>query len=143
METRVIEINGTKFEVDLRTAKRVDVLKVGTKVKVLKKNYGDTFALHPGIVVGFEPFEVLPTVVIAYVEQDYTAAKLHFLHYNAKSKDVEIVADIDDALDVSKADVSALFERERAKLRAQIEEIDARENYFLNNFRQYWEKVSA
>ena len=38
-ELTTVEINGVKMDVDLRTAKRVDTMKVGTRVKVLTRSY--------------------------------------------------------------------------------------------------------
>ena len=40
-EKRIIEINGVKMEIDTRHAVRVDKLAVGTRVKVIRKKYGD------------------------------------------------------------------------------------------------------
>lgn len=41
-ERRIVEINGVKIEVDMRTAKRVDSFRVGDNVKVLDKDYNGT-----------------------------------------------------------------------------------------------------
>ena len=38
-EKTIVEINGIKMEVDLRHATRVEEFKIGSKVKVLKKQY--------------------------------------------------------------------------------------------------------
>lgn len=35
---RIIEIDGVKIEVDLRTAKRIDTYRVGDNVKILNKD---------------------------------------------------------------------------------------------------------
>jgi hypothetical protein len=87
---RVIEINGIKMEIDLRTAKRIDNLKVGDRVKVLIKEY-TSYKVHPGTIIGFEPFEKLPTIIIAYMETTYSSASVKFLYYNAKTEDTEVV----------------------------------------------------
>src|SRR5690606_28503543 len=71
MEKTIIEVNGVKLEVDLRTAKRVDELRVGDRVKVLTKDYRGEYEVHAGTIVGFEPFENLPTVIVAYLKRDY------------------------------------------------------------------------
>ena len=42
-EKRIIDINGMKMEVDLRTAKRIDTFKVGDNVKVLATEYNGTW----------------------------------------------------------------------------------------------------
>lgn len=57
----IVEINGIKLEVDLRTAKRVEEYKVGDMVKVLKKEYGDSYKSYAGMIVGFDAFVALPT----------------------------------------------------------------------------------
>ena len=65
---RIIEIDGVKVEVDLRTAKRVDSFKVGDNIKILDKEY-DNYKVKPGIIVDFAEFQELPTIVIAVFEE--------------------------------------------------------------------------
>lgn len=134
---QIIEVNGVKLEVDLRTARRIEELRVGSRVKVLTKDYSGA-NVSPGIVVGFEPFPSKPTIIIAYVKAGYSDVGLHTLSYNADSKDVEIVASIDDDFSVSKSEVLGWFARERNKLTTQLREIDAKEAFFLDRFKAYW-----
>src|SRR5690349_2704390 len=108
----IIEVNGVKLEVDLRTAKRIDTLHVGDRVKVLVKQYND-FAVHAGTVIGFEPFENLPTVIVAYLKSDYSGPEIKFLYFNAKSKETEIIKAIDDDhLEINRQDVLQKMDRE-------------------------------
>ena len=65
---RIVEIDGVKVEVDLRTAKRVDSFRVGDNVKILDKSYQD-YKVKPGIIVDFAEFQELPTIVIAVFEE--------------------------------------------------------------------------
>ena len=138
--TRIIEIEGVKIEVDLRTAKRIDHLQVGSRVKVLTKTYSG-HQVHPGVVVGFEPFEKLPTIVIAYLEVDYSKVDLKFLHFNANTKEIEVIAAVDDPLDFDRDRVRSFFDRARAKLDRAIEENEMRRQYFEQNFKQFWAPV--
>lgn len=139
-----IEINGVKMEVDLRHAKRIDELRIGDRVKVLTKDYASSFTVHAGVIIGFEPFVELPTIIIAYVPVSYTGADLKFLHFNAKSKDVEVVKAIDDdELDLSEADVMGALGREKEKLLAQVAELDAKAAYIRTHFRAYWGQVHS
>ena len=46
---QTVEINGTKFEVDLSKATKVEEFKIGDKVKVLEKTYGDKSNNHNSI----------------------------------------------------------------------------------------------
>jgi hypothetical protein len=138
----IIEVNGVKLEVDLRSARRIDELKVGDRVKVLKKKYSDEFAIHAGTIVGFEPFTQLPTIIIAYLEVSYDKAEIKFEYFNSKSKDVEIVKSIDeDQLEVNKADVLSKFDREIAKKEGEIADLKLRKEYFVREFKHYWEAI--
>lgn len=87
----IVEIKGVKVDVDLREAVAIETLRVGDAVRVLKKNYGDTFSVHSGCVIGFEQFKNLPTIVIAYATIDYSGAKVEFLNYNEGTKDIEVI----------------------------------------------------
>ena len=138
MDTKqIIEVNGVKLEVDLRTARRIEELQIGSRVKVLTKVYNGT-EVHPGIVVGFEPFPSKPTIIVAYVKASYNDVGLHTVSYNVDTKDVELVASIDDDFSVSKGEVLGWFRRERQKAEQQLREIDAKEQFFLDRFAAYW-----
>ena len=52
MNQNQIEIRGQKLELDTRVAVRADVIKVGSRVKLLKKDYSGHKVLH-GIIIGF------------------------------------------------------------------------------------------
>ncbi|WP_010337813.1 hypothetical protein [Sphingobium yanoikuyae] len=134
---QIIEVNGVKLEVDLRTARRIEELRVGSRVKVLTKTYNGT-EVHPGIVVGFEPFPSKPTIIVAYVKSEYNAVGLHTLSFNSDTKDVEIIASIDDDFSVSKAEVLGWFDREERKHIDALTELDAKRAFFLDRFKAYW-----
>lgn len=134
---QIIEVNGVKLEVDMRHARRIEELRVGSRVKVLTKTYSGA-EVNPGVVVGFEPFPSKPTIIIAYVKAGYSDVGLHTLSYNADTKDVEIVASIDDDFSVSKTEVLGWFDRERTKLANQASELEAKQQFFLDRFQNYW-----
>lgn len=135
---QVIEINGVKLEVDLRHARRVDQLRVGDRVKVLVKNYTD-YKVHAGTIIGFEPFNHLPTIIVAYLDIDYSGTNVKFVHFNSNSKEVEIVKAVDDdQLDISKRDICAWFDRETAKKEQEISELREKKSFFLEKFGAYW-----
>lgn len=144
MDKHIIEINGVKMEVDLRTAKRIEHLQIGSRVKCLVKGYGEEYKVMPGVIVGFEPFEKLPSIIVAYLDVDYSSANLRFKSYNAKCTDFEIVADIDqNSMEVSKQDVLAKIDREIEKKRMELEEIEQRRAFFLANFQAYFADIKA
>src|SRR5580765_2934578 len=139
-KTTIVEVNGIKMEIDLRQAKIVHQnIRVGTKVKLLKKSdYGDP-EVFPGVVVGFEPFTDLPTIIVAYVKHSYSSAELNFAYINTKSaKNFSLVPSMDDELPIDKAEVLTVFERDIAKKEAEIADIKAKRDYFLRNFNTYF-----
>ena len=138
----IIEVNGIKMEVDLRTAKRIDELRVGDRVKVLTKGYSD-YKVHAGTIIGFEPFANLPTIIVAYVEKDYLSVGVKFVYFNAQSKEVEIVKAIDDdQLDIDKSGIIQMFDRDIQKKRDEVADIEAKKAYFLQNFKAYWPELA-
>lgn len=137
-ETRVIEIQGVKMEVDLRNAKNVETYRVGDFVKVLRKQYSDSWESCPGVIIGFEPFEKLPTIVIAYARVNYSEADLKFLYFNTESKDVEIVKGIDDCdLIFDRENVMEWFDREIVKHEVEILGLKNKREFFLKHFARY------
>ena len=90
-----IEIRGQKLELDTRVAVRADIIKVGSRVKLLKKEYSSHKVLH-GIIIGFEPFKDLPTIIVAAVELAYSDATVSFVYINEKTEDYQMVVALDD-----------------------------------------------
>src|SRR5574340_1255485 len=140
-QKQIIEINGVKLEVDLRYAKRIEELHIGSRVKCLVKQYQD-YAVYPGVIVGFEPFKNLPSIVVAYLKSNYNSAEIQFVSFNAETKDFEIVADLNDnTLEVDRSDLIGKFNMEIAKKQAEIDEIERRKAFFLNNFGVYFADI--
>ena len=137
-EKRIIEIGGVKMEVDLRYAKRIDELRVGDRVKVLIKEYSN-YAVYPGTIVGYEAFEKLPTIIVAYFKRDYASSNINFLYFNAETKDTEIVKAMDgDLLGLDKADALKQFDNEIRKKDNELKDMLRKKQYFLDNFDKYW-----
>lgn len=132
---RIIEVNGHKFEVDLRTAKKVDQFKVGDKVKILKKKYGDSYESHPGVIVGIDCFKNLPTIVVAYLGSVFhNDGKLEFAYLNAKSDDIEICPMSEDDVLPNRETIVMFFDRSIAAKQLEIDQIVARKEYFIRQY---------
>lgn len=137
-QTTIIEVNGVKLEIDLRSAKRIDELKIGSRVKCLVKKY-EGFNTHAGVVVGFEPFPSRPTIVVCYLETDYSGTSLKFVSFNQDTKDFEIVSDLDhNSLEIDKADICAKFDRDLSKKENELQEIRDKKAFFLAHFGRYF-----
>jgi hypothetical protein len=139
-EMTMFEINGVKLQADLRQAKRVDTLVVGSKVKLLTKGPYSGNAVFNGVVVGFEQFQTLPTIIVCYLKIDFTECKLEFAYINSASAEkYELIASVDDELPIEKADILSRMDREIEKKRDEIADIERKREYFLRNFNRYFE----
>ena len=136
---RIIEVNGIKMEIDLRTAKRIDNFKVGDAVKILKERYSDDYQSHLGVIVGFDNFEKHPTIVVAYIEMDYNEAKIKFAYINSVSKECEICPVNEWDVPFSKQDVLDKINREIEKKQQEIMDLVSKRDYFNNMFGKYFE----
>lgn len=135
-EKRIVEIDGVKIEVDLRTAKRVDTYKVGDNVKLLCKEYSD-YKVRPGIIVDFAEFQELPTIVIAVFNEGSwsSAPSIEFVYYNEKTADkTEIVPATEDELRLTKDGVIEKFEREIQKKKNEYTDLQNQLEYFKKHF---------
>ena len=135
---RVIEINGIKMEVDLRNCKRIDNFKVGDNVKLLVKQYGDSFKDHAGVIVGFDEFKMRPTIIVAYLEVSYSSAKIDFAYINKDTQDIEIVMANENDIPFNKWRVLELLDREIANKQKAVEEAEHTKAHFLEWFGKYF-----
>ena len=135
-DKRIVEIDGVKVEVDLRTAKRVDSFKVGDNVKILDKDYNE-YKVKPGIIVDFAEFKELPTIVIAVFEEGSWSSppRISFIHLNAATSDkIELVPASEDEIKLSKDGVIEKFEREIQKKKNEYIDLQNQLEYFKKHF---------
>lgn len=134
-EKTIIEINGVKLEVDLSEAKVISNYKIGDKVKVLVKKYS-SYENYPGILVGFDRFAKLPTIIIAYLEAQ---ENIKFLNFNGQSEDVEICPMNEKELPCTKARVLEMMDRRITKAEEELADLQHKKQFFLNEFGKYFE----
>lgn len=139
-DTRIIEINGIKIEVDLRTAKQIHSYKVGDKIKVLIKSYSDSYKAYPGLITSFDCFEKLPSIGIAYIEESYSSSCLKFITLNEKSTDVEICPAADaNELAITKEFVLQSIDRKIEAKQAELLDLENQKQYLLTKFTAWFE----
>lgn len=134
-DKQIIEINGVRLEVDMRHAKVIENYKVGDNVKVLIKNYS-SYDTYPGVIIGFDAFEKLPTITVCYVQTSYSSAEIKFVSINNESKDIEIVhmQPHEKILDKSRAlDYLDNCVREQE---AKLDDMKRKRSYFLQQYNQ-------
>lgn len=136
MEKQIVEINGIKLEIDMRYAKKIEHYKVGDNVKVLIKKYSDSYENFPGVIVGFDQFDKLPTIIVCYVELSYNTAEIKFININANTKEIEIVHMQDHEKHIDKNKAIDLLDRMVLKAESDLSEIMRKRNYFLEKFDQ-------
>lgn len=129
-----IEINGIKMEIDERYCKVIEQYKVGDSVKVLVKEYSDTYTSYPGTICGFNNFQSRPTIVVAYVKQSYSEVDLKFVEICKDTKDIEIAPATDDVIKFSKEKAIEMFDRMLAAKRLEVEALLSKKNHFIEMF---------
>jgi len=147
-EKRIVEIDGVKLEIDLRNAKRIEHYRVGDNVRVLVKSYGSQFKVHPGVIVGFDEFKELPTIVVCYLELGYNTAEVKYAYINSenniKENGYEIApADGLQELYFKKSDVVSVMLREIQKKEDELKDLHTKKEYFEQHFARYFEKATA
>ena len=136
---RIIEINGIKMEIDLRQAKVIENYKVGDNVKVLLKEYSD-YKSYIGTIIGFDEFQTLPTIVIAYLKVDsYSTCEIKIVTFNNETKNIELCALNKWDMPFKKSEVLKQFQVEKEKKHQEIIEIDKKVRIFEELFGKYFE----
>lgn len=132
---RIIEINGIKLEVDLRSARRIDEFKVGDTVKVLDRR-NDKNEMKAGVITDFANFKELPTIIVAvYKAGDYwSKPTIEFINFNSDTKDIEIVGVSSEEIIVSRETIVQKFDDEIAKKRDELNDLIVKRDTFVKYF---------
>lgn len=141
---RIIEINGVKLELDLRTAElqQIDSFKVGDNVKVLvKENSYSEQEIKPGVIVGFDNFKSLPTIIVAWLSVDYSKAEIKYAYINAKSE-VEIVAASPGDVPFERERVMDLLDRDIAAKEIALSDARSKKEVFLKQFGRLFTSIT-
>jgi hypothetical protein len=141
-ELTTVEIAGVKYEVKIDQATRIESFKVGDTVKVLEKEYGDTFKSKYGVILGFDDFKDFPNIQVATLDLSYNTASIKILDINSsteKDNKYRISKVMDANLLIDKAEVLRIMDMEIEKKKAEGEELQRKKNYFNERFNVYFE----
>lgn len=138
--TKIIEVNGVKMELDARTAKvqEVQTFHVGDAVLLLvpEATYGGkkTSAL-PGLIVDFANFKEKPTIVVAYLTDDYKP-EIKTAYINKDSSDFALVHTNNMAFDAQYAMIklSRKVEEREAELLKAKNDLDLFKRFLSRSF---------
>ena len=134
-DKRIVEINGVKLEVDMRSARRIDEFKVGDSVKVLDQR-NDKCDMRSGVITDFANFKDLPTIMVAvYKEGSYwEKPTIEFIPFNANTEGIEIVGVSAEEIIVSRDTVVQKFDDEIAKKRDELNDLIIKRDTFVKYF---------
>lgn len=134
-EKRIVEINGIKLEVDMRSARRIDEFKVGSNVKVLD-NRNEKNEVRSGVITDFANFKDLPTIVVAVYKPGsyWDKPTIEFIDYNANTEGIEIVGVSDEEIIVSKDTIVQKFDDEIIKKRDELNDLIIKRDTFIKYF---------
>ena len=135
-DKKIIEINGVKLEVDLRSARRIDQFRVGDNVKVLDNRY-DRNEVHSGVITDFANFKDLPTLIVAiYKTSGYYGGNptIEFLYYNADTEEIDIVGVSSEETIISKDSVLCKFDAEIQKQQDSLNDLIMKRDTFVKYF---------
>lgn len=137
-QKRMIEINGVKLEMDLREAKQINSYKIGDSIKVLIKKYGDDYQSCPGVIVGFDDFKDLPTIIISYLLVEYNGSQVKFAYLTEKTKDIQICPMYrKEDFVIDKTRTVEILDQEIARKALELEDAKSKKKYFLENFNKF------
>lgn len=135
---RIIEINGVKLEVDLRKATVIDNYKVGDQVKVLSKEYQDTYKVSCGIITDFFYREIdgnqEAAMQILVLEQDYNGIDLKFKVFGDRTKDFSIAHFSLYEKEIDDSQVLGMFDSKINKLKEEIRILESKKNAYIKLF---------
>ena len=142
---RIVEIDGVKIEVDLRSAKRIDTFRVGDNVKVLCKQYDGKFEIKSGIITDFVNFKEKPTIAVALFNDGGWSSppSISFINiYSDMDDKYEICYASEEEIMLSKDGVVEKFEREIQKKKNEYTDLQNQLDYFKKHFLKSQSEVS-
>ena len=141
---RIVEINGVKIEVDLRTAKVVEHFKVGDPVRVLhsKTEYGNPAVIRPGVIVGFCEFEKTPVIEVMELCKEYSGVTFNIVTIGGGiNEDVQIATYSKYEGLISQSDIVTRFDREIQKKELELADLNLKKKYFIDEFAKAFEQI--
>jgi hypothetical protein len=140
---RIVEINGVKVEVDLRTAKVIDTFKVGDPVRVFhpRSDYRGA-EIRPGVIVGFCEFDKNPAIEIMELKQDYSEICFETVVIaEGINNELQITAYNKYEGLISQADVVTKFDRLIQEKELKLADLKLKKKYFIDDFAKAFSQI--
>ena len=140
---RIVEINGVKLEVDLRTAKVIDFYKVGDPVRVFhpKSQYSPA-EVRPGVIVGFCEFSENPAIEVMEFHCDYSSITFKIVTIaEGMNDDLQIAPYSKYEGLISQADVVTKFDRLIQQKELELSDLHLKKKYFIDDFAKAFQQI--
>jgi hypothetical protein len=139
---RIVEIDGVKLEIDLRTAKVVDHYKVGDPVRILHAEDNYRSGITPGVIVGFCEFEKNPAIEILELDVGYPGVSFRTVTIISGRENKIQIAPYDkyEGL-ISQTDVVTRFDREIQKKELELADLKLKKKYFIDDFAKAFGRI--
>jgi hypothetical protein len=117
----------------------IESFKVGDRVKCLVKGYSD-YQTRYGIIVDFNEFQSLPTIVVAYIENNYSDFDVKIVNVNSQSKDAVQIVPMDKLeIGISRSDLEETVSRQLEAKRQEIRKLEEKQKYVMTVFKNHFE----
>jgi hypothetical protein len=141
---RIVEIDGVKLEVDLRTAKVVDRYRIGDPVRVLHPGTGYGTGVKPGVIIGFCVFDKNPAIEILELDADYSGATFKLITIVSGQDNPVQIAPYDRYSGLfSQTDIVTRFDREIQKKELELADLKLKKKYFISDFMKAFQQIGV
>lgn len=140
-EVQTYLIQGTHFEISRAPEQPpVTFVRIGDRVKIMKKTYDNKYQSYPGIVVSFDNFKDLPTFNIVYVDAQYNSCNIIMVAYNESTTDYKVCFVPNDSkeLDIDKTMILKYFEKAIETKKNELSDLMYKMSYFEKNFGKFF-----
>ena len=137
-DKRIVEINGIRLEVDMRTARRVDEFRVGDNIKILDTTYSSS-KIYDGVIIDFLNFKNLPSIQVATFENGYYGYEIKFLVINANTENLEILPSNPMDFHLKKNKVIDALNVAIEKAQGEVDELTHKKDWFIKYYGKYFE----
>jgi hypothetical protein len=141
-DKRIVEIDGVKLEIDLRTAKVVESYRIGDPVRVLHPGTGYGTGIKAGVIVGFCEFEKNPAMEILELDADYSGTNFKLVTIISGQENPVQIAPYDRYSGLfSQTDIVTRFDREIQKKELELADLKLKKQYFIDDFAKAFERI--
>jgi hypothetical protein len=140
---RIVEVEGVKIEVDLRTAKVIEHYKIGDPVRILHPSTDfNAASVNAGVIIGFCDFAENPAIEVLELTVDYSGTNFRTVLIISGQKNQVQIAPYDkyEGL-ISQADVVTRLDREIQKKELELADLKLKKKYFIDEFSKAFEQI--